>query len=140
MQADAHPATFPLREEALRSTSTGLLIQTSGQLGLQDELSFFLNASICECSTSFVFICVWLSGLTPTFNSCGKYSQTFYCQGSFLLLLCFCLPPTSVCLSAVFLSFFMSPPPISPDHSPLNFPNTHTHTHSRRPMMHTPQA
>jgi len=117
------PATFSFdfTERGSPSfSSSGLLIQTFGQCGLRDEFSFFffLNASICECSVSFVFICVWLSGLTPTFNSCGKYSQACHCQVSLLLLLCFCL---SVCLPA-----FLSPSPFLL----LSYTHTHTHTHT----------
>lgn len=81
-----------------------------------------------------LFICVWLSGLTPTFNSCGKCSQTFHCQVSLFsysysasVCLFFCL---CVCLLA-FLSFCLE---LSLSLSPLH---THTHTPMQAHDPHT---
>lgn len=108
---------FPLRHSpsTLSSLLLCLCLQTFGQFVLQDEFGFF-NASICECFLSFVFVCVWPSGLTPTFNSCGKCSQTFHFQ----VPLSF---PTPTLPLSVSLLAFLSPslsfsfPSVSPTHT-----------------------
>lgn len=63
------------------------------------------NVSICERFLSFVFVCVWPSGLTPTFNSCGKCSQTFHFQ----VPLSF---PTPTLPLSVSMLAFLSPPSV----------------------------